>query len=71
MMIIMKILDIGYGKAKFSGSIGVDISNKTDADVIHDLNVFPYPFDDNTFDSIFCDNVLERLDDIIRTIGEI
>jgi len=67
----MKILDIGCGKAKYPGSIGVDISGKTDADIIHNLNTIPYPFDDNVFDCIICDNVIEHLDDVIKTMNEL
>ena len=32
----MKILDLGCGKRKRKGAIGIDISEDTDADVIHD-----------------------------------
>lgn len=67
----MKILDLGCGKKKYIGSIGVDISDKTDADVIHDLNTIPYPFDDNMFDCIICDNVIEHLDDVMKTMDEL
>ncbi len=31
-------------------------------DVIHDLEEFPYPFDDNTFEEILCKNTLSHLD---------
>ena len=41
----MKILDLGCGKRKQKDAIGVDMSEDSDADVIHDLNKFPYPFE--------------------------
>tara|TARA_B100000768_G_scaffold180850_1_gene201915 strand:+ start:1238 stop:1780 length:543 start_codon:yes stop_codon:yes gene_type:complete len=66
-----KILDLGCGKKKRVGSIGVDWSDRHDADVIHDLNVFPYPFESSTFDEIYIDNTLEHLDDVIRVMEEI
>ena len=58
----MKILDLGCGKAKKSNALGIDINPDTDADVIHDLNVFPYPFPDNEFGVVHCDSILEHLD---------
>ena len=67
----MKILDLGCGKRKQKGAIGVDISEDTDADVIHDLNVFPYPFADNEFDYIYADNVIEHLDSVIKVLEEL
>lgn len=67
----MRTLDIGCGLKKHVGSIGIDISNKTDADIIHDLNSIPYPFKDNTFDYIICDNVLEHLQDIMIAMDEL
>jgi len=67
----MKILDIGCGKRKVSGAIGVDIHPDSQADVIHDLDQFPYPFPENEFDLIYCIDVLEHLKDIIKTMEEI
>lgn len=66
-----KILDLGCGKKKRQGSIGVDYSDRHDADVIHNLNVFPYPFMDNEFDEIYLDNVLEHLHDPMRVMEEV
>ena len=66
-----KILDLGCGKRKTLGAIGVDIGNDTDADVKHNLNLFPYPFSDNEFDFINCDNIMEHLDDVIRVMEEL
>jgi ubiquinone/menaquinone biosynthesis C-methylase UbiE len=66
-----KILDLGCGKKKRPGSIGVDHSDRHGADVIHDLNVMPYPFSDNEFDEVYLDNVLEHLDSPMRVMEEV
>ena len=66
-----KVLDLGCGKKKRAGSIGVDWSDQHDADVVHDLNVFPYPFESSIFDEIYIDNTLEHLDDVVRVMEEI
>src|SRR4030042_5478163 len=67
----MKILDIGCGNRKEKGAIGVDISIDTEADVIHDLNIFPYPFRDDEFDLIICCDIIEHLTDTIKVMEEI
>jgi predicted SAM-dependent methyltransferase len=54
------ILDLGCGKKKRSGTIGVDYSDRHDADLVHDLNVFPYPFEDDSVDYVYMDNVLDK-----------
>tara|TARA_B100001093_G_scaffold493187_1_gene535089 strand:+ start:40 stop:579 length:540 start_codon:yes stop_codon:yes gene_type:complete len=66
-----KILDLGCGKKKRQGAIGVDYSDRHDADIIHDLNVFPYPFADNSIDQVYLDNVLEHLDDPMAVMAEV
>lgn len=65
------ILDFGCGNMKCPGAIGVDINPDTDADVVHDLNVFPYPFADDSFDEIRADNVIEHLDDVLCVMAEL
>ena len=67
----MKILDLGCGKRKLDGAVGVDISADTDADVVHDLNRFPYPFVADEFDAVNADNVIEHLDDVIKVLEEL
>lgn len=64
-------LDLGCGKSKRSGAIGVDYSDRHDADIVHDLNTFPYPFEANEIDEIFMDNVLEHLDDPMAVMAEV
>lgn len=65
-----KILDLGCGNTKRPGSIGVDFNSRTVADVIHDLNTFPYPFENSSFDEIYLDNCLEHLDDVILVMEQ-
>ena len=65
------ILDLGCGLRKRPGAVGIDINARSHADVIHDLNRFPYPFPDDHFDEIFCDNIIEHLDDVLKVMEEV
>lgn len=67
----MKVLDLGCGCSKWPGAIGVDVNSNSAADVIHDLNSFPYPFQDSQFDVIRCNSILEHLDDIVKVMEEL
>jgi SAM-dependent methyltransferase len=65
-----KILDLGCGNRKKPGAVGLDCNPATQADVIHSLEKFPYPFEASTFDFIYSDNSLEHLDDVIGALEE-
>ena len=65
------VLDVGCGSAKFPGAVGMDISADTDADVVHDLNTFPYPFADGRFDQVLMQDVLEHVAEPIKVIDEL
>ena len=65
------ILDLGCGNKKREGTVGVDHNDRTAADIVHNLNKFPYPFPDSSVDHIYMDNVLEHLDDVIRVMEEV
>jgi SAM-dependent methyltransferase len=65
------ILDIGCGSAKIPGSVGLDVSADTDADIVHDLDVFPYPIDDESFDQILLQDVIEHVREPIRVFEEL
>lgn len=67
----MKILDLGSGPWKYPGSISVDWNPKVNPDVLWDLNKFPYPFNDNEFDLVYCSHVLEHLNEPVKVIEEI
>ena len=71
MGIRINVLDIGCGKNKSPGAIGIDKVALPGVDVVHDLNSFPYPFDDSRFDEIHATHVIEHLDSIVRAMEEI
>ncbi len=65
------ILDIGCGSAKTPGAIGLDISADTDADIVHDLDVFPYPIEESSFDQILLQDVIEHVREPIKVFEEL
>lgn len=65
------ILHLGSGFNKHKNSISIDANPNTKADVIHDLNKFPYPFKTNRFELIIAENIIEHLDDIVKVMEEI
>jgi len=68
----MKKLNLGCGKNRFvTDAITLDINPMTEPDIIHDLNKFPWPFPDNEFDMVYCMDVLEHLDDLVKIMEEI
>ncbi|MGB9183727.1 MAG: class I SAM-dependent methyltransferase [Solirubrobacteraceae bacterium] len=64
------VLDVGCGQHKRRGAVGIDRLADTDADVLHELNAFPYPFDDNTFDAVVARHVIEHLDEPLVVMAE-
>ena len=56
-----KILDIGCSTHKMPGSIGVDIDPASQADILHDLNQYPYPFEAASVDVIYAKHIIEHL----------
>ena len=67
----MKVLDVGCGVNKVEGAVGLDISPRSHADVIHDLGVAPYPFPDNEFDLVVSNHVVEHVPDVMAFIAEL
>lgn len=55
------ILDIGCGKSKYPGSIGIDNNKKSNADIFFDIER-GIPFPSNQFDLIYTSHTLEHID---------
>ena len=66
-----RILELGCGRTKAPGAIGVDFNfDATAADVIADLNA-PLPFASDAFDEVRAIHVIEHLNDVMKAIAEI
>jgi SAM-dependent methyltransferase len=65
------ILDIGCGSKKHPGAVGLDISADTDADIVHDLDDFPYPVKDSSFDVVLMQDVIEHVAEPMRVAAEL
>jgi len=66
----LRILDVGCGVKKQPGTIGIDRNPSTHADVLCDLDRFPYPFADNSFDRLVAIHVIEHVADVMRSMEE-
>ena len=65
------VLDIGCGRAKTAGAIGIDRIVAPEVDIVHDLNRVPWPLEDARFEIVICSHILEHLADIVATLNEI
>ncbi len=66
----MKI-NLGAGNDIRDGYINHDITTLRGIDVVHDLNVFPWPWDDGSISEIVAMDVIEHLDDFVRVMEEL
>jgi SAM-dependent methyltransferase len=66
-----KILNLGSGQKKNNAGIRLDINPDVKPDILHDLNIFPYPFKSEYFDIITLDNVLGELESLWDVMDEI
>ncbi|MBI4909927.1 MAG: methyltransferase domain-containing protein [Acidobacteria bacterium] len=66
----VRILDVGCGRNKYPGAIGVDRNPAGRADVLCDLDRFPYPFRDQSFHQVRAIHVIEHVADVIKTMEE-
>ena len=55
------LLDVGCGKSRRKGFVGMDKRKDVDPDILHDLEVFPYPIDDESCLTIVASHVVEHI----------
>ncbi len=66
----MTKLNLGCGYDIKEGYINLDLVDYG-GNTLHDINTFPYPFEDNTFDEVYCSHILEHVNNFHNTITEI
>lgn len=55
-------LNLGSSDTKIKGFINVDMYPLDGVDVVHDLEVFPWPFPDNSVDMMVASQLVEHID---------
>ena len=66
-----KKLNLGAGKDIKEKFVNHDITALKGIDSVHDLNEYPWPWDENYFEEIFALDVLEHLNDFTKSIEEL
>lgn len=67
-----RTLELGAGRTPSSaGVVTLDRAASTRPDIVHDINVVPWPLETSSFDLIRCYDVVEHLDDLLSVMGEI
>jgi len=66
-----EVLNLGCGLKHYPNAINLDVTTDTRPDVVHDLNVSPWPFPDGRFREVLAYDVVEHLDDVITAVEEI
>jgi SAM-dependent methyltransferase len=64
-------LNLGCGHRRVAGAVNLDITEVTGPEVVHDLNVLPWPFPDDCFEEVLASDVVEHLDDVMAAFEEI
>ena len=67
----MKKLNLGCGEFKKEGYVNLDISETCYPDIVHNLETFPYPFDNDDFELIELNHLLEHLSEPFKVMSEL
>jgi hypothetical protein len=70
-MPLKKILNLGCGRVHRPDAVNVDAVPSVGADIVHDLNLTPWPFPDGWFKEVHANDVIEHLHDTVTTMKEI
>lgn len=64
-------LNLGCGKDIGEGYLNVDKFNFNGVDLVWDINTLPFPIKDDSFREILLYNILEHVEDVVKTMEEI
>jgi SAM-dependent methyltransferase len=65
------VLNLGSGRKPREDAINVDLVPGEHTDVVHDLDVLPWPFDRDQFTEVLAYDVIEHLDRLVPVMEEI
>ena len=64
-------LDVGCGSRKRHGFSGMDIVALEGVDIVHNMNIAPWPVEDHTIEEMIFDDVLEHSKDFLTILQEV
>lgn len=64
------VLNLGCGRKHLADAVNLDVTPVTNPDIVHDLNVMPWPFKDNYFNKVVANDVIEHLENVIVILEE-
>lgn len=68
----MKQINLGCGNTPMEGYTNHDLTkHRKEIDIAFDLDKTPWPLKDNEWDLVNADDVLEHLEDVVKTMNEI
>lgn len=70
-MIDSKKLELACGKYPDPEACNLDIERIAGVDIVHDLEKYPYPFNDEQFESIQATDIVEHITDTIKMMNEL
>lgn len=66
-----EVLNLGSGRKHVPSAVNLDLVADTGPDVVHDLNVRPWPLPSGRFREVLAHDVVEHLGDVVATMKEI
>ena len=66
-----EVLNLGCGRKHRAGAVNLDRTPASNPDVVHDLDVRPWPFADSRFDKVYAFDVIEHLADVVAAMEEL
>ena len=64
-------LELACGKYPDAEAVNLDVVQMDGVDVVHDLEVYPYPFEDAQFEHIQATDIVEHITDIFKMFAEL
>lgn len=65
------VLDVGCGSAKHEGAFGIDIRSDSQADLVHDLRIVPWPIPAGHYSRVICHDIIEHVVDVSSFLREL
>lgn len=64
-------MNLGCGQRNMDDAVNLERTPATSPDFVHNLEIRPWPFEDERFDEAFAFDVIEHLDNLIGAMKEI